>query len=104
MIILSLILSFCLFLLGCSNPLDEPSCGKRTYDLPNDDQIHSMIVGGRNASEGEFPWQVSIRAKSSLGDFSHICGGSILSSNTIVTAGHCVKNDLIKQVNFNNLN
>ena len=60
-----------------------------------------MVVGGRNASEGEFPWQISLRAKSPLGHFSDICGGSILSSNTIVTAGHCVEN---RQIHFNNLN
>ena len=96
---MNLILIFCFLPFALSSPLNQCSCGKRSQQF-----LWTRIVGGRNASEGEFPWQVSIRAKSSLGDFSHICGGSILSSNTIVTAGHCVKNDLIKQVNFNNLN
>jgi len=34
------------------------------------------------------PWQVSLRRKS---DDFHFCGGSVLSSNSIVTAAHCTE-------------
>jgi len=46
--------------------------------------INGRIVGGTVAERGEFPWQVSWR---SLG--SHSCGGSILSENWVLSAGHC---------------
>ena len=34
----------------------------------------------------EFPWQISLR---NLG--SHICGGSIINENQVITAAHCVE-------------
>ncbi|XP_011690276.1 PREDICTED: uncharacterized protein LOC105451493 [Wasmannia auropunctata] len=43
------------------------------------------IVGGEPASPGEFPHQVSLRL-----DGSHVCGGSIIAPNKILTAAHCV--------------
>ncbi|XP_019871625.1 trypsin-1-like [Aethina tumida] len=47
------------------------------------------IVGGKDASKGEFPYQISYQY-GLLGTWSHICGGSILNENWIITAGHCV--------------
>ncbi|XP_037942627.1 serine protease SP24D-like [Teleopsis dalmanni] len=43
------------------------------------------IVGGIDATEGQFAHQISLRYSG-----SHICGGSIISRNYILTAGHCV--------------
>ncbi|XP_063789075.1 serine protease 33-like [Pseudophryne corroboree] len=54
----------------------QPACG-----LP---LITSRIVGGTDATEGEWPWQISMRY---LG--SHICGGSLISNQWILTAAHC---------------
>ena len=39
------------------------------------------VVGGTRASQGEFPWMVRL----SMG-----CGGSVLTSQVILTAAHCV--------------
>ncbi|KAF2881788.1 hypothetical protein ILUMI_24383 [Ignelater luminosus] len=47
------------------------------------------IVGGRPAKEGEFPYQVSLRLRSSYNAY-YFCGGSIISSLHILTAAHCV--------------
>ncbi|CAN8013913.1 unnamed protein product, partial [Ixodes persulcatus] len=44
------------------------------------------IVGGRNATEGEFPWMVALQHTSG----SHFCGGSIIKPDIVVTAAHCV--------------
>lgn len=42
------------------------------------------IVYGEDAAMGEFPWQVSVQTS------SHICGGSLISENAVLTAAHCL--------------
>lgn len=46
--------------------------------------IGTLVVGGVSSSKAEFPFIVSIRANN-----RHICGGTILDSEWIVTAAHC---------------
>lgn len=48
----------------------------------------TRIVNGSNATDGQFPHQVSLRK--SL-DNTHFCGGSIITSKWILTAAHCPK-------------
>ncbi|XP_071454125.1 trypsin-1-like [Hetaerina americana] len=50
----------------------------------------ARIIGGHDATRGQFPYQISMKW-SLLGLFKqHMCGGSILNENWILTAGHCV--------------
>ncbi|XP_078055166.1 transmembrane protease serine 4-like isoform X2 [Mustelus asterias] len=42
------------------------------------------IVGGTNANIDEWPWQVSLQYKR-----QHLCGGSIINSQWVLTAAHC---------------
>lgn len=49
-------------------------------------QIQGRIVGGSSASEGQFPYHVSLRNKK---NDLHFCGGALISSRHILTAGHC---------------
>lgn len=37
------------------------------------------IIGGKNASDGQFPWQVTLARSSG----SHYCGGSILAPTKV---------------------
>jgi len=49
-----------------------------------DRNVSTNIVGGRPATNGEIPYIISLRRT------SHSCGGSILSTRTVITAAHCV--------------
>nr|XP_033798819.1 transmembrane protease serine 3 [Geotrypetes seraphini] len=53
-------------------------CGSRP-------RFTSRIVGGNTSFEGQWPWQVSLHFQG-----IHLCGGSIITSQWIVTAAHCV--------------
>jgi trypsin len=45
----------------------------------------SRIIGGENAVEGQFKYQVAL-----LVDGAGFCGGSLISENVVLTAGHCI--------------
>ncbi|XP_027036778.1 chymotrypsinogen A-like [Pocillopora damicornis] len=57
----------------------EAECGKRPFS--------ARVVNGENATPHSWPWQVSLRVNG-----HHICGGSLIKANWIVTAAHCVRN------------
>merc|ERR1719309_596147 len=45
-----------------------------------------MIINGQDVDpRGKYPWQISLQFFG-----GHICGGSILSERTVITAAHCV--------------
>ncbi|KAH8022992.1 hypothetical protein HPB51_009596 [Rhipicephalus microplus] len=60
-----------------------PQCGVSSSRRFKDDRI----VGGTEAKDAEYPWQVSVQRKK---DNFHFCGGSLIAPDIIVTAGHCV--------------
>lgn len=51
--------------------------------------LNSKIVGGQNVTAGSWPWQVSVHFKSS-GSQQHICGGTLISDQWVLTAAHCI--------------
>ncbi|XP_053382479.1 trypsin alpha-3-like [Mercenaria mercenaria] len=64
------------------------NCGQSGFD-PTPRLAQSYIVGGSNANEGDFPWQVGLIENGYL-----ICGGTYVLGNDgtvkVITAAHCL--------------
>jgi secreted trypsin-like serine protease len=65
-----------------SQSLNWSGCGVRSSAVTAD---ADKIVGGTAAQVGDWPWQVSLQYR---GD--HICGGTLISNQWVLTAAHCV--------------
>ncbi|XP_006825091.1 suppressor of tumorigenicity 14 protein homolog [Saccoglossus kowalevskii] len=72
---------------NCGVPAYMPTLRRRKRGIPNSNQ---RIVGGVEADIGSWPWQISLEHN----DYGHICGGTIINTEWIVTAAHCVVDDL----------
>lgn len=62
----------------------EPAFPSTQVAVPTDDD-DDKIVGGYTCTEGSVPYQVSLNAG------YHFCGGSLISNQWVVSAGHCYK-------------
>ena len=51
----------------------------------------NRIIGGNDAERNEYPWQVGLKLKPSRGMKAAFCGGSLISSQHILTAAHCTE-------------
>ncbi|MES5484550.1 trypsin-like serine protease [Bradyrhizobium sp. INPA03-11B] len=57
----------------------------------DDDYEESMrVVGGNPAENNAWPWQIAFfQRRASDGVFTFFCGGSVIASHWVLTAGHC---------------
>ena len=60
----------------------QGKCGRRV-DQP------SRVVNGDDAAPNSWPWQISLHYK----HYGHICGGSLIENDWVLTAAHCVSFD-----------
>uniref|UniRef100_A0ABM5EQU4 Transmembrane protease serine 4 isoform X2 n=1 Tax=Pogona vitticeps TaxID=103695 RepID=A0ABM5EQU4_9SAUR len=67
---------------GFAVSLTCSSCGK-SAKLPR-------VVGGNPASTKAWPWQASLQYKG-----QHVCGGSFIDAQWVLTAAHCFRNRLV---------
>lgn len=93
----------------CSNggrpgkPLDDKSMNNSIVDdqhlkeAEKIDELNNLdtlrIIDGYTAREHSAPWIISFQ-RNIRGEFKHMCGGAILSSEWILTAAHCIRNDV----------
>ena len=47
--------------------------------------MFGRVINGQDASPHSWPWQISLRMNG-----KHVCGGSLIRPNWVVTAAHCV--------------
>lgn len=80
-ILLSAILT--VFFSGLSHAQDENS------DFTG---VSARIIGGTDTTE-TYPWMVSLQKIQSNGQSYHFCGGSLISSEWVITAAHCLEDE-----------
>ncbi|XP_029012462.1 elastase 2 [Betta splendens] len=57
--------------------------------LPTFPPIVTRVVGGEDVRQHSWPWQVSLQYQSGS-NFYHTCGGTLISSQWVLTAAHCI--------------
>uniref|UniRef100_A0A3B3VBJ5 trypsin n=1 Tax=Poecilia latipinna TaxID=48699 RepID=A0A3B3VBJ5_9TELE len=77
----------------CPKPTGPPQMAQPKKTL-------TRIFGGLKVSPGAIPWQVSLqqKPKNSNMKYSHVCGGVLIKSCWVLTAGHCIEQNKDMQV------
>ncbi|XP_074649106.1 chymotrypsinogen A-like [Tubulanus polymorphus] len=66
-------------------PTKKPIAGNNNFECGKVAESGWRIISGSPAKFGQFPWQVSLHFQG-----QHVCGGTLINDDTIVTAAHCV--------------
>ncbi|XP_041743883.1 chymotrypsin-like elastase family member 2A isoform X1 [Coregonus clupeaformis] len=60
---------------GCGTPAIKPDT--------------TRVVNGVDARPNSWPWQISLQYERN-GEYRHTCGGSLIATNWVMTAAHCI--------------
>jgi len=69
-----------------STPAQTPALSGSSCRCGVPQGSRNRIVGGKPAAKNEYPWQVALVQNGATRPF---CGGTLLSSRTVLTAAHC---------------
>ncbi|XP_067307100.1 transmembrane protease serine 13a [Pseudorasbora parva] len=76
---------------GC---LDEKAVSLECTDCGKQ-QSASRIIGGTASKVGQWPWQVSLHYNG-----GHVCGGTLISPDFVVSAAHCFQSSMANSGNW----
>ena len=69
---------------------DICQCGQVNEDEDSSFGFISRVVGGSKTPPNRFPWLAGL-FKERNEEWTHTCGGSLISSQHVLTAAHCVE-------------
>lgn len=77
---------------GPASPTEAAASQFLTCGVPQPKKAITRIFGGLKVSPGAIPWQVSLqqKPKNSNLPYRHVCGGVLIKSCWVLTAGHCM--------------
>uniref|UniRef100_A0A182JMF0 Uncharacterized protein n=1 Tax=Anopheles atroparvus TaxID=41427 RepID=A0A182JMF0_ANOAO len=82
--------------INCRYFSGAPNNGNSSASPPSQSFMRSpKIMHGTPTVEGQYPWQVSLELlHPSYGFIGHWCGGVLIDRNWVLSAAHCIHNDL----------
>jgi len=71
-----------------NNNNNQDDIQKKSLNLLKHKNARNLIYGGEDAPMDRYPYTVSLQVKG-----KHVCGGSLITSNLVLTAAHCFKQE-----------